>query len=93
MKTKIGKKKPFKQGQKTHENAKRTDNTKNNNHIEEENVIDENHFKRLQEIARDAAEITKLLTNIAKRIMCTLHKKKQRKQKRKQVYIMLIMLR
>ena len=42
-------------------------NTKNNNYIEEENVVDKNHFKRLQEIVIDVAEITKLLTDITKK--------------------------
>ena len=67
MKTKIGKKKPFKQEQKTYENAKHMDNTKNNNHIEEENAIDENYFKQLQEMVKDVAEVIKLLTNVAKK--------------------------
>ena len=39
----------------------------NNNYIEEENIINENRFKRLQKKVRDVAEVTKLLTNIVKK--------------------------
>ena len=43
-------------------------NTKNKkeNHAEEEYIIDENRFKRLQNIIGDVIEVTKLLTNIVK---------------------------
>ena len=46
---------------------KHADNTKNNNHTEEENVINENCFKSLQEMVRDVAEVTKLLTEVTKK--------------------------
>ena len=52
-------------------------NTKNNNYAGEENVIDENCFEWLQEIVWDVEEVTTLLSNIRKRIIHTLCKKKK----------------
>ena len=62
-------------------------NTKNTNYTEEKNVIGENCFKRLQKMVGDAAEVTKLSTNIIKKDnVCSAQKETKKIEKKLDPY-------